>query len=99
MHILAVIMLHQHKFCVHKRKRKLKLLITCENIVLFVLWQLLFCFVNIFLENVGKKFTVVGFREGWSGYSKHNFLFSPYAINYPRNIVRLKHFPVGRLTL
>ena len=28
MHILAVIMLHQHKFCVYKGKRKLKLLIT-----------------------------------------------------------------------
>ena len=35
MHILAVIiMLHQHKFCVYKGKRKLKLLITCENFVL-----------------------------------------------------------------
>ena len=34
MHILAVIMLYQHKFCVYKRKRKLKLLITFENFVL-----------------------------------------------------------------
>ena len=37
-----------------------------------------FCFVNIFLENVGKKtFTVgvEGVREGRSGYSKHNFFF------------------------
>ena len=37
MHILAVIMLHQNKFCVYKGKRKLKLLITCGNFVLFVL--------------------------------------------------------------
>ena len=43
MHILAVIILHQHKFYVYKGKRKLKLLSTCEN------------FVNIFLENVKKK--------------------------------------------
>ena len=35
-HIGAVIMLHQHKFCVYKGQRKLKLLITCENFVLFV---------------------------------------------------------------
>ena len=35
--ILAVIMLHQHKYCVYKGKRKLKLVITCENFVLFVL--------------------------------------------------------------
>ena len=28
MHILAFIMLHQHKFCVYKGKRKLKLPIT-----------------------------------------------------------------------
>ena len=58
MHILAVIMLHQHKLCVYKGKRKLKLLISCENFVLFALLQFLFCFVNIFLENVEKKFTV-----------------------------------------
>ena len=29
MHILAVIMLHQHRFCVYKEKRKLNLPITC----------------------------------------------------------------------
>ena len=46
MHILAVIMLHQHKFCVYKGKRKLKLLITCEDFVLFAVKQFLFCFVN-----------------------------------------------------
>ena len=56
MHILAVIiMLHQHKFCV-----KLKLLITWENFVVFALYRFLFCFVNIFLQNVEKKFTVGG---------------------------------------
>ena len=37
MHIFAVIMLHQHKFYVYKGKRKLKLLITCKNFVLFAL--------------------------------------------------------------
>ena len=37
MHILAVIMLRQHTFCVYKGKRKLQLLITCENFVLFAL--------------------------------------------------------------
>ena len=55
MHILAVIMLHRHKFCVYKGKRKLKLPITCENIVLFALYQFLFWFVNIVLENVEKS--------------------------------------------
>ena len=44
MYILAVIMLHQHKFCIYKEKRKLKLLITCENFVLLALYQFLFCF-------------------------------------------------------
>ena len=34
--ILAVIMLHQHKVCVYKGKRKLKLLIACENLVNFL---------------------------------------------------------------
>ena len=77
MHILAVVMLHQHTFCVYKDKRKLKLLITCENFVLFVLYQFLFCFVNIFLENVEKKFTAAGegFREGRLNNSKNNFFF------------------------
>ena len=59
--LLAVIMLYQHKFCVYKGKRKLKLLITFENFVLFVLLQFLLCFVKIFLEKVEKKFTVEGF--------------------------------------
>ena len=36
MHILVVIMLHQHEVCVYKRKRKLKLLIACENLVYFL---------------------------------------------------------------
>ena len=36
MHILAVIMLHQHKVCVYKGKRKLKLLIASENLVYFL---------------------------------------------------------------
>ena len=35
-HILAVIILHQHKVCVYKGKRKLKLLIACENFVYFL---------------------------------------------------------------
>ena len=35
MHILSVIMLHQHKVCVYTGKRKLKLLIACENMVYF----------------------------------------------------------------
>ena len=35
-HILAVIMVHQHKVCVYKGKRRLKLLITCENLVYFL---------------------------------------------------------------
>ena len=56
MHILAVIMLHQHKFCVYKGKRKPKLQITCENFVLFALYQFLFCFVNILLEIVEKNY-------------------------------------------
>ena len=53
-HILAIIMLHQHTFCVYKGKGKLKLPITRENFVLFAVYQFLFCFVNMFLENVEK---------------------------------------------
>ena len=55
MHILAFNMLHQHKVCGYKGKRKLKMSITCENFVLFALYQFLFCFVNIVLENVEKS--------------------------------------------
>ena len=55
MHILAVIILHLHKFCMYKGQRKLKLSITCETFVFFALYQFLFCFVNIVLENVEKK--------------------------------------------
>ena len=41
----------------------------------FALYQFLFCFVNIFVEIVEKKsLESAGFREGWSGYSKHNLL-------------------------
>ena len=36
MHILAVIMLHLHKVCVYKGKRKLKLLVACENLIYFL---------------------------------------------------------------
>ena len=58
MHMLAVIMLHQNTFCVYKGKRKLKLLVH------FALQQVLFCFANIFLENVEKRFAVGCFLEG-----------------------------------
>ena len=54
MRILAVIMQHQHKFCVYKGKRKLKLLIACEIFVLFVHQQFLSC------RKYGKKITIVG---------------------------------------
>ena len=53
-------MLHQHKFYVYKGKRKLKLLITCENFCTF-------CALTVFIL-LCKYF----FREGRSGYSKHN---------------------------
>ena len=68
-------MLHQHKLCVYKGNRKLKLLITCENFVLFCTLTVLFCFVNIFLEKVEKSLQSGVFREGQSGYSKHSFFF------------------------
>ena len=68
MHILAVrmVMIHQHKFCVYKGKRKLTLPITFANFVLFALYPFLFCFVNIFLENVEKSLRSrgVGVRRG-----------------------------------
>ena len=75
MHILAVIMLHRHKFCVYKGKRKLKLPITCENIVLFALYQFLFWFVNIVLENVQKSLQS-GFLERVDRVTE-NTAFSP----------------------
>ena len=58
MHILAVIMLHQHKFCVYKYFLHLN------------------SFYFAFLENVEKRLQSGGFREGRSGYSKHNIFFS-----------------------
>ena len=61
MHILAVIMLHQHKFCVYKGKRKLKLLITCKNFEFF--WGALSVFILLHkyvFRKCGKKFTVGG---------------------------------------
>ena len=64
MHILAVIMLHQHIFCVYKGKRKLKLSITCENFVLFALYQFLFYFLvhgpdNFLLPVTGLNLTTL----------------------------------------
>ena len=57
-------MLHEHKFCVYKGKRKVKLLITCENFVLSALYQFLFCFVNIFRKCGKESLQSDGFREG-----------------------------------
>ena len=63
---------------VYKGKRKLKLLITCENFVRFALEQFFIMLWNIILENVEKKIQSGGFREGRSGYRKHNLFISPY---------------------
>ena len=84
MHILAVIMLHQHKFCVYKGKRKLKLLITCENFVLFVLLTVFILLCNLLFKKMWKKsLQSWGFREGHSGYSTHLCccFFSPKLTN------------------
>ena len=56
MHILAVIMLRQHRYCVYKVKRKLKLLITCEKLCTFfaLIVFILLC-KYFFLENVERK--------------------------------------------
>ena len=43
-------------------------------------YQFLNCFVNNCLDNLGKKLTVVGLREGRSGYSKHVTFFSLWGI-------------------
>ena len=77
MHTLAAPMFHQHKCCVYKgkkkKKKKLKLLITCT----FCALTDFICFVNIFFRKCGKKcLQSEGFREGGSGYSKHNFCFA-----------------------
>ena len=65
MHTLAVNMFIQHNSCVYKGK-----LITCEKFVLFALYQVLFCLVNIFFRKCGKKKSLQsgGFREGRLGY-------------------------------
>ena len=53
MHILPVMMLHQHRFCVYKRKkRKLKILTACETFVLFAL-----------LVPINISFSFAGFKE------------------------------------
>ena len=72
MHIFAVIMLHQHTFCVYKGKRNLKLLTTCEVFVGALTVFILLC--KYCFENMEKLYSR-GFREGRSGYSKHNFFF------------------------
>ena len=72
MHILTLNMRRPHIFCVYIGLRKLKLLFTCE---VFAFYQFLGCFVNIFWKILGKKYSLGGFREDRSGYSKH-FLFS-----------------------
>ena len=59
-------MLHQHRFCIDKENRNLKLQISSLKFVLLRLYE-------YFLENVEKKkFSVGGMGgAGLSGYSKH----------------------------
>ena len=60
---LAVIILHQHRFCTYKGNRKLKLLIASANSVFFMSdHQVLFCFVNVF-GKCGKLFRICFFLE------------------------------------
>ena len=61
MHILAVIMVHQHKFCVYKGKRKLNLLITVCALTVFIL------LCRYFFRKCGKKGYSRGVLErvGW----------------------------------
>ena len=67
-HILAVIMLRQHTFCVFKGKRKLKLLITFENFVVFFSVLTVFILLCKYLfRKCGKKLTVGGFCRGSVG--------------------------------
>ena len=60
-------------FYAYKGKRKLKLLITWENLVLFTLlvldYRFLFCFVNILFKIWRKK---VYSQRGVGAYSKHD---------------------------
>ena len=67
MHILAVIMLHQHKFCVYNGKRKLKLLITCENFVLLCTLTVFILLCKYVLRKCGKLVYIRGLLErvGW----------------------------------
>ena len=110
MHIFAVMMLHQHRFCAYKEKIKLNLtlLITCEYFVLLHFWLIIYAgLCKKIFEKKKKLFTVVGggsrggdFREGWSGYSKHNYFFSclnkSYKVFYTQEFeVKLKK-PRGR---
>ena len=58
-HIWTAIMFRQHRFCIYKGNRKLKLLIVCENFdIFFVLfvpdYQFVFC-CYYFFENVEKS--------------------------------------------
>ena len=71
MHILAVIMLHQHKFCVYKGKRHLELPITCDTeLCTFCALSDYILLCNYFLEtNMEKSLQSVGFRAGRSGYT------------------------------
>ena len=95
MHILAVIMLRQHRYCVYKVKRKLKLLITCEKLCTFfaLIVFILLC-RYFFLENVERKkvYCLGGFGEGQSGYCKHNFFFRLIYILVNLDIV--SHFSI-----
>ena len=72
-------MLHQHKFCVYRGKRKLKVLITCETVVLFcALTVFILLCINVFRKR-GKKVYSRGVLErvGRVTVNKTFFFFSP----------------------
>ena len=55
MHILAVIMLHQHKFCVYKGKRKLKYRLLANTLYTFCALFVFILLCKYFFRKCGKK--------------------------------------------
>ena len=78
-HIGAVIMLHQHEVCVYKGKRKLKLLIACENFCTFCALIVFILLCKYYFRKYGKKVYSRGCLERVGRVTVNTTYFSPYS--------------------
>ena len=93
-------MLHQHKLWVYKGKRKLKLLITCENFVLFCALTVFILLCKYFLRKCGKKVYIWGFLERVSQVTvKHSFFFFFFFFFLPNICIWNKDICISRIDI